>query len=74
MNVKKAIKKELKRARELHPVQYKDIIHRVAVIAEESGEAVQATLNYVYHGGDRDLIDKEVIQCLVTCQRFLERR
>lgn len=74
MIIRKLIKKELKRARKKHPKWPTDIIHQVAVIGEEAGEALQAALQFVYEGGSRDKIDQEVIQCLVTCQRFLERK
>ena len=62
---------EVKRAEDLHTWP-SDIIHQVAVIGEESGEALQASLNYLYHGESKDLIREEVIQCAATCIRYLK--
>lgn len=36
MNIKRAIKKEMKRARELHPDWPKDQVHQVSTVAEEA--------------------------------------
>ena len=72
MNAIRAIKKELKRAKKLHPGWPKDIVHQMAIITEESGEAMQATLNHVYHGGSHDLIKHEIIQTAAMCLRWLE--
>ena len=65
------ITEEVDRAKSLHDWP-KDIIHQVAVIGEESGEALQASLNHVYEGLSKDLIREEVIQCAATCIRYLE--
>lgn len=47
---------ELKKAKEKHPYSPGDIVHQIAILAEESGEAVQAVLNKVYDsGGDEEI-------------------
>lgn len=45
------IRRELTRAEELHPGFPDDMVHRVAIMTEEAGEALRAALNYYYHGG-----------------------
>ena len=62
---------EVARAMDLHPVWPKDLIHQVAIVAEESGEAVQAALNHVYHGKSIDLVREELIQTGAMCIRAL---
>ena len=39
-----------------------DIIHAVAIMAEESGEATRASLNYIYENGTLEDLKKELIQ------------
>ena len=67
---------ELERAQKLHPDWPKDLIHQVAIQAEESGEALQAALNHVYHTGSIDEVEKELIQagamvirCLINLKK-----
>ena len=59
-------------AERLHPDWPDDLIHAVAIVAEESGEAVRAALNHIYHGGDVDEVRTELIQTAATCLRALE--
>ena len=63
---------EVERAREKHPEWPDDIIHAVAIVAEESGEAVRAALNHVYHGGSIDEVRTELVQTAAMCIRMLE--
>lgn len=63
--------KECERAEKIHPVWPTDLIHQIAIVAEESGEAVQAALNHVYHGKDIDLVREELIQTGAMCIRAL---
>jgi NTP pyrophosphatase (non-canonical NTP hydrolase) len=67
-----AIRQELKRARELYPRWPADPIHQVAIMAEESGEAVQAALDIVYKGADAYQLREELIQTAAMCIRCLE--
>ena len=57
-----AILQELERARLLHPKWPTDPIHQVAVMAEESGEAVRAALRMVYERGSVEELRTELIQ------------
>lgn len=54
------IRAELKRAREKHPIFPTDLIHGVGVLCEESGEAMQAALNHIYHGGKKSHVKEEL--------------
>ncbi|MCP4460925.1 MAG: hypothetical protein GY816_23335 [Cytophagales bacterium] len=63
---------ELRRAEEKHPVFPEDLIHKLAIMAEESGEAMQAALNYYYHGGDYSQIKVELVQTMAMCMRCLK--
>ena len=66
-----ALLSELCRAMDLHPVWPSDLIHQVAIVAEESGEAVQAALNHVYHGDSLEKVRTELIQTGAMCIRAL---
>ena len=41
---------ELRRAEAKYPAWPADLIHQVAIMQEESGEAIRAALNHAYHG------------------------
>lgn len=51
-----------------------DIIHAAAIVAEESGELVRASLQYHYEGGDHAETTKEAIQTGAMAIRFLLNR
>ena len=55
-----AMLKELERAKSKHPTWPTDIVHQVAIMVEEAGEAMRATLNYVYEGGSIEAVRKEL--------------
>jgi len=63
--------REYHRACDLHPKWPGDLIHQVAIVAEESGEAVQAALNHVYHGDNLEKVKTELIQTGAMCIRAL---
>ena len=67
-----AICHEIKQAKKQHPVWPTDKIHAAAIVAEESGELVRATLNHVYENAPERDIKKEAIQTAATCIRLLE--
>ena len=63
---------ELSLAEDGHPSWPKDIIHQVAIMAEESGEAVRAALNYVYEKGSLEDYKMELIHTAAMCVRCLK--
>lgn len=66
------IKQELKRAKQIYPEWPDDLIHQVSIMNEESGEAIRAALNHVYHGDDIEEVKKELIQTAAMCIRCIE--
>lgn len=56
------IKFELERAEKKHPVWPRDPLHAISIVTEESGEAVKATLQYIYENGSIDNIENELTQ------------
>lgn len=65
------IQGEVGRARCKHPEWPGDAIHAAAIVAEESGELVQAALQNHYEGGDAEAIETEAIQTAAMCIRLL---
>lgn len=63
---------EKHRAQMLHPHWPDDILHQMAIVGEEYGEAVRAAVQYVYEGGDKEEVRKELIQTCATILRLLE--
>ena len=68
---RRAINKEMKRAKSLHDWP-KDQVHQVAKIAEEAGEALQAANSHLEMGASIRFVRTEVIQTIVTGIRYLE--
>lgn len=66
-----ALFKECQRAENIHPVWPNDLIHQIAKVAEESGEAVQAANNVIEKGASVDLVRTELIQTGAMCIRAL---
>lgn len=65
------IMQELDEATAKHPRWPTDPIHAVAIMAEESGEAVRASLNLVYESGNMAELRREVIQTGAMAFRVL---
>ena len=66
-----AFNNEVLRAMDIHPVWPTDLIHQIAIVSEESGEAVRAGNNHVYHGEDLEKVRTELIQTGAMCIRTL---
>ena len=58
-------------AEKVHPQWPNDIIHAAAIIAEESGELMQACLNYVYSDGGLKEIEDEAMSVAAMVHRFM---
>ena len=56
------IMREVESAKEKYPEFPDDLIHCIAILSEECGESVRATLNHVYHNDDIEEVKKELIQ------------
>lgn len=66
-----AMLKELERAKAKHPHWPTDIVHQVAIMVEEAGEALRAVLNSAYEGGNIEEVRREVIQTGAMAIRVL---
>ena len=74
MNEKLAIDlilSELAQARAKHPQWPVDVIHAAAILAEEAGEVVKASLDATYGKIDSNPIVKELAQTGAMCIRML---
>ena len=74
MNAIEAIEAEVERATAKHSRWPADPIHAAAIVAEEAGELVKASLDHVYHGERGSDMDMEAIHTAATCIRFLRGR
>ena len=63
---------ELRRAEAKYPEWPADLIHQVAIMQEESGEAIRAALNHVYHGEPLADVRGELVQTAAMCLRCLK--
>jgi len=66
------IVKEYKKACEKHPEWPSDILHQIAIVNEESGEATRASLQFVYEKGSIEDVRKELLQTGAMCLRMLK--
>lgn len=62
MNVTDLIFSELRKAEKKHPGWPDDVIHAVAIMVEEAGEAMQAALDVHYRGRDIEDLRIELAQ------------
>lgn len=65
------IMKELRNAESKHPSMGQDMVHRAAVVSEESGELVRATLMHHYEKGKLSDVRKEAVQTAAMAIRFI---
>ena len=65
------IAEEIRRAEMLHPGWPSDPIHGAAIVAEEAGELVQASIDVVYSNGDEYRMIEESIHTAATAIRLL---
>ena len=63
--------RELKLAEEKHPGWPDDLIHGVAIMIEEAGEAMQAALDVTYAKGDIEKLRTELAQTAAMALRAL---
>jgi len=66
------VTKELLRAENKFPFWPKDHIHAAAIVNEESGELIRASLQLKYENGNIEDLKTEAIQCAAMCIRFLK--
>ena len=66
-----AILQELYRAEGKHPVWPTDIVHAIALVCEESGEAQKAANNAYHHGESLEEVKKELLHTGATVIRAL---
>lgn len=66
------ILKELAKAEEKHPNWPADVLHQIAIVNEESGEATRAALQLTYEGGDLAALKTELVQTAAMCIRMLK--
>jgi len=70
-NAISAVLSEIERAKAKWPGWPEDIVHGAAVVAEEAGELVQASLDAAYSGGSVDRAIEEAIHAAATAIRFI---
>lgn len=54
-----------------HPIFPYDVVHMVAIMEEEAGEAMRAALQYYYEGGNIKDLKEELLQTAAMCLRCL---
>jgi len=62
---------ELSRDRKKHPDFPDDLVHRVSIVNEESGEAIRAALQAMFEGHPVSLVRKELIETAAMCVRVI---
>ena len=63
---------EINRAEKLHPDWPTNPIHQAAIVSEEAGELLQASLNHNEHKGSKKAIITEAIHTAASALRFLK--
>lgn len=62
---------ELRKAQKKHPGWPPDHIHAAAIVGEEAGELLQASIDHVYKGNCLKRMSKEAAQTAAMALRFL---
>jgi hypothetical protein len=70
-NIIDLIISELRLAEKKYPRWPDDLVHGAAIIGEEVGEIIRATLNNYYHGDKIENIKKEAVHTAVTAIRLI---
>lgn len=63
---------EVERAEKLHPDWPTNPIHQAAIVTEEAGELLQASLNHNEHKGSKKAMITEAIHTEASVIRFLK--
>ena len=63
---------EVERAEKLHPDWPTNPIHQAAIVTEEAGEILQASLNHNEQKGSKKAIITEAIHTAASALRFLK--
>ncbi len=63
---------EVERAEKLHPDWPTNPIHQAAIVTEEAGELLQASLNYDEHKGSKRTLITEAVHTAAAAIRFLK--
>ena len=63
---------EVERAEKLHPDWPTSSIHQAAIVTEEAGELLQASLNHNEHKGSKKAMITEAIHTAASVIRFLK--
>ena len=63
---------EVERAEKLHPDWPTNPIHQAAIVTEEAGELLQASLNHNEHKGSKKAMITEAIHTAASVIRFLK--
>ena len=63
---------ELRKAEKKHPSWPNDLLHQMAIVNEESGEATRAALHVLYEKGSIENLETELIQTAAMCVRMLK--
>jgi NTP pyrophosphatase (non-canonical NTP hydrolase) len=71
-DIAKSINEEMDCAKAKFPDWPEDLIHAAAIVGEEAGELLQATLQNHYEGGSLAKVQKEAIHTATMAIRFLE--
>lgn len=71
LEILKKITDELHRAKEIHPSWPQDSIHQAAIVQEEAGELIRASLQHEFEGVSKQPMETEAIQTAAMALRFL---
>ena len=69
--ISSAVFDEIRRAEELHGAFPEDMIHAAAILAEESGELIQAAIDHTYSKPCLEQMKTEAVQTTAMGFRFL---